>query len=160
MYACDLRWWDKKRPQSGAPAPSLWVTQDEVAATTYGLRCAPGQPGLGLCREPWLLNRGLNSGYQALNLAYHFGARRILLAGYDMQRTGGKAHWFGDHPPGLQVPSPFKDFIVRFNDIAKDLSLENVEVVNCSIETALGCFPRSTLQNELQEVNHEILSTP
>ncbi|MGA4815964.1 hypothetical protein ACPA9J_15885 [Pseudomonas aeruginosa] len=29
------------------------------------------------------------------------GAKRIILLGYDMQKTNGQSHWHGDHPKGL-----------------------------------------------------------
>jgi hypothetical protein len=77
-----------------------------------------------------------------MNLAYHLGARRILLLGFDMQRTNGKSHWFGDHPGRLNVPSPYTEFVKRFNVLANDLDAEGVSVVNCSRATALQCFQR------------------
>jgi len=149
LYACDGRWWDAKKPPSRANAPSLWVSQDEPACHRLGLAYVPSLNVAGLCRDPWVVHQGSNSGFQAMNLAYHFGATRILLLGFDMQKTGGKNHWFGDHPPGLQVPSPFAKFIQHFNVIAADLANNGVEVTNCSTETALRCFPRSTIAQAL-----------
>lgn len=84
-----------------------------------------------------------------MNLAYHFGVAKMLLLGYDMQKTGGKAHWFGDHPPGLNVPSPLKEFAARFDALASDLQNDGIEVVNCSTETALTCFRRASIYEEL-----------
>lgn len=150
LYACDKRWWDKKRPQGASAFGGLGVTQDYDAAEAYGLVYVPSHSGRGLNRTPWATNQGLNSGYQAINLAYHFGASRMLLLGYDMQATGGKSHWFGDHPPGLQVPSPYKQFAERFVELARDLQAAGVAVVNCSAETALTCFPRGDIHKELQ----------
>lgn len=150
LYACDGRWWDAKRPPQGQQAPALWVCQDEPTCARLGLAYVPSRAALGLCREPWVLHQGLNSGYQALNLAYHFGAARVLLLGFDMQKTGGKTHWFGDHPGKLNVPSPYNEFVKRFDAIAADLEQDGVEVVNCSRETALRCFRRSTIDQELQ----------
>ena len=149
LYACDSRWWDAKRPPPDVAAPRLRVSQDEVACARHGLVYVPSVASPGLCRTPWTVHQGGNSGYQAINLAFHFGARRILLLGFDMQRTDGKSHWFGDHPPGLQVPSPFQDFIRRFGPLAQDLSDEGVTVINCSAQTALTCFPRHTISQAL-----------
>lgn len=145
LYACDGRWWDAKRPALGEQAPPLRVSQDELACARHGLAYVPSLAHPGLCTTPWTIHQGMNSGYQAMNLAYHFGATRMLLLGFDMQKTGGKSHWFGDHPPGLQVPSPFTQFIAKFNVLARDLEAAGVEVVNCSAQTALTCFPRATL---------------
>lgn len=97
-----------------------------------------------------MINQGLNSGYQAMNLAYHFGATRMLLLGFDMQRTNGRSHWFGDHPGKLNVPSPYDEFVKRFGPLAKDLDAQGVQVVNCSTSTALECFPRGHIFEELE----------
>jgi hypothetical protein len=36
---------------------------------------------------------GNNSGYGALNVAFHLGAKKIYLLGYDMWSDAGKTHW-------------------------------------------------------------------
>lgn len=151
LYACDLRWWQKRAPKAEQYL-GLRYTQDERAAGRYGLELVGSRSGAGLCLQPWVVNQGLNSGYQALNLAYHFGARRVLLLGFDMQITEGKSHFFGDYPreTGLQVPSPYSDFVDRFGPLADDLAAQGVEVINCSPSTALECFKRGSVFKELE----------
>lgn len=142
LYACDLRWWAKRRP--GDPqVGGVWVSQDPTACERYGLAYVASATGTGLCRTPWTINQGLNSGYQTLNLAYHLGANRVVLLGYDMKVQPEKSHFFGDYPreSGLQVPSPYTEFIRRFRPLASDLAAEGIEVLNCSPDTALDCFP-------------------
>lgn len=92
-----------------------------------------------------MIHEGGNSGYQAINLAFHTGAKRIVLLGFDMQRTDGKAHWFGNHPGNMQVPSPYADWLHKFEQLAADLKVQGVEVLNCTRETALTCFERVSL---------------
>lgn len=94
--------------------------------------------GLGLdC-----IRYGGNSGYQAINLAFLFGAKRIILLGYDMQKTDGKSHWHGDHPGSLRKESALASWVQRFDSLASDLKYYGVEVLNASRETALKCFER------------------
>ena len=151
LYACDLRWWAKRSP-SDAQFPGLRLTQDAAAAARHGAIYVRSETGVGLCREPMVVNQGLNSGYQALNLAYHLGASRVLLLGYDMQVQPDRSHFFGDYPvgSGLQVPSPYRDFVARFGPLARDLAAAGVEVVNCSTNTALECFRRGSIFTELE----------
>jgi hypothetical protein len=151
LYACDLRWWAAKRP-GDAEFAGLRVTQDEVAAARYGLVKVPSHTSPGLCRTPFEINQGLNSGYQAVNLTYHLTAEpKIVLIGFDMGPSAtGRTHWFGDHPPGLQVPSPYGQFIERFGPLARDLKAEGVDVANCTLKTALTCFRTANLQDELK----------
>lgn len=150
LYACDGQWWDAKRPRSDDAFGGLRCSQDEHACARHGLDFVPSKVGAGLCLESWVINQGLNSGYQAMNLAYHFGASRMLLLGFDMQRTNGRSHWFGDHPGKLNVPSPYDEFVKRFGPLAKDLDAQGVQVVNCSTSTALECFPRGHIFEELE----------
>ncbi|MDG3040445.1 hypothetical protein [Roseicyclus marinus] len=104
-----------------------------------------GQRGLG--REPGVIHHGANSGYQAIGLAYQLGADRIILVGLDMQHTGGRSHWHGDHPKGLGNAWGIEGWRKNFDALAADLEAEGVEVINCSIDTALTCFPQADLRD-------------
>lgn len=99
-----------------------------------------------MSRDPAVINEGGNSGYQAMNIAYHAGARRLVLLGFDMQRTAGRSHWFGDHPGRMNVPSPYEQWVAAFRPLAADLAAAGVEVINASRATALDCFTRAELE--------------
>lgn len=102
--------------------------------------------GLGLK----ILHTNGNSGAQALNLAYLWGFDRILLAGYDMQLgPEGEKHHHPDHPAPCVQAMTFFEWIHKFEKIARDLRATKCEVINCSAVSALTCFPRSTLENEI-----------
>ena len=89
------------------------------------------------------LHYGGNSGYQAVNLAYLLGAKTIILLGFDMFGT----HYFGDHDKSLNNGSPYSQFIKAFETI--DPEKHGIEIINCSRQTAMECFPRTTLENVL-----------
>lgn len=88
-----------------------------------------------------------NSGAACINLAAQGGARRILLLGYDCQKTDGKAHWHGDHPRQLGNARQIDRWHEKFEQLAADL--KDVEVINCSRQTALKCWPRANLEDVL-----------
>lgn len=69
--------------------------------------------------------------------------------GYDMQHTGGKAHWHGDHPRGLANAQRLDRYVSHFPALADDLRRVGVKVVNCSRETALNCFERADIREVL-----------
>lgn len=92
-----------------------------------------------------MIHHGANSGYQAINLAYHFDAKRIILLGYDMHGS----HWFGEHPPTLPVKSSYRAFLDNFPPLAADLESEGVQVVNCTRDTKLTAFMQSTIEQVL-----------
>lgn len=85
---------------------------------------------------------GGNSGHQAIHLAYNLGASRILLLGYDF---GGQGHWFGDHPQPLFSGHNFDMWLTEMAYLAQALAGKGVEVINCSRESAITCFPRKTI---------------
>jgi hypothetical protein len=84
LFAIDPPWWD--------------VHGEEVRRDFAGLCYSLARvPGVRRGRFPAFEN----SGCGALALAASRGARRIVMLGYDCQRTGGKTHSHGDHPPTL-----------------------------------------------------------
>ncbi len=159
LYACDQQWWKMYYLDVAARFKGESWTGDRWAAHKYGLCHVQLYDKPGLSVEHGVIHSGANSGYQAINLAYHFGAREILLVGYDMQMTYGMSHWHGDHdsnlPPmpnvnGGRTPlvssyAEFPMWVARFEDLAKDLHDTGVKVTNCSIETALPWFRRGEL---------------
>lgn len=88
-----------------------------------------------------------NSGYQAVNLAYLLGARKIVMLGFDMQDRGGEHHFHGNHRGGtLTNPGNrlYARWIKGFETIHRLLKEEGVELINCSRRTALT-IPRADL---------------
>lgn len=139
LYSSDQRWYEFYK---GAP---------EFTGVKYGIRPLnpPDAWGItvlentgvvGLEAAPTGLRNGRNSGFAAINLAVHFGAKRVLLLGYDMGHLGGKSHWFGDHPQRIRAESPYQGFIDAFDTIVEPLRKVGVSVVNCTRRTALGTF--------------------
>lgn len=84
-----------------------------------------------------------------MNLAYVLGAKKMILLGFDMQETGGKSHWHGNHPGALNRHSPYKSWIPNFERLARDLRDAGVDVVNATRETALNCFKKVNLEDAL-----------
>lgn len=129
-----------------AHGAELW-TQDAGAAQKHGLQWIRGEGTAGLGRRH--IHWGGNSGFQAINLAYLFGAARIVLLGFDMQvGPTGESHWFGDHPrnQGFANPKKFNSWIRHLEILGRDLSDQRVDVFNATRHTALTCFPQIPLE--------------
>lgn len=91
-----------------------------------------------------------NSGAAALSLAANKGAERIVMVGYDCQRTGGQVHSHGDHPAGLGNAASMPEWPARFAECARYLARRRgLVVINASRETALTCFVRGDLEDAL-----------
>lgn len=94
------------------------------------------------------VTNGRNSGYQALQMAVWLGAKRIFLLGYDMKEQDGRAHWHAEHP----IPTPgniYGSMLECFNGIAPELKNRGIEVINCSPDSALKCFPKMPIAEAL-----------
>jgi hypothetical protein len=97
------------------------------------------------------LGNGGNSGYQALNLAVQFGAKRILLIGFDMHDRSG-VHWYGRNhweKAGNPDKGCFDRWLRAFAVAAGDLEERRVHVINASPISALTCFRRGTISGAL-----------
>lgn len=88
-----------------------------------------------------------NSGAGAIALAAKAAASRVILLGYDCQKTGGMVHHHGDHPEGLGNAGSMPKWPAQFANLAA--AMKGVEVINCSRETALTAFPRGELESVL-----------
>lgn len=117
----------------------LW-TQDPVAAKRYGLEWVQSVDAPGISLDPTRIHQGGNSAFQAMNLAVLWGASRIEIYGLDLQRVGGKQHWFGDHPVGLRRDLDFARCIRAFEEAAPQLRELGVVVVNRTPGSAVKCF--------------------
>lgn len=151
LYASDYKWWAHygemvRRGRWSAFAGECW-TCSQPAAQRMHLQFIRGEQGGGLSRRAGTIRLGGNSGHAMLSLAIEFGAARVVLLGYDMQRTGGASHWHGDHPHGLGNGGNFPLWVRRMSQVAEDL--RGVEVLNASRATALKCFPRVTIEETL-----------
>jgi hypothetical protein len=147
LYACDAPWWrvhidEVREGFTGA----LW-TQDKEAAREFGLNHIESTRLPGLGKRPGLIHQGGNGGYQAINLAYQAGAKKIVLLGFDMKGT----HWHGAYTNGLANTAGhlFATWLKNFEGMAADLALGGIEVLNATPDSALKSFPAVGLEQAL-----------
>lgn len=103
-----------------------------------------------LVMRPGKTGSGGNSGFQALNLAVQWGARRVLLVGYDMRIDLG-VHWHGPHGYGLNNPTEHltRRWVAALDGVAATLAGLGVEVLNCAPISALTAYRKTTLGEAL-----------
>jgi len=152
LYACDATWWNCSGPDFGEFTGERWSSHSlsprknddkTAAAAEHGLTLIEGCGGDGFSMDPARIHYGDNSGFQAINLALLFGARKIWLLGFDM-RINGKRHFFGDHPPACHKDSDYRQYIGHFETAARMLP-PGIEIINATPDSALRCFPRGQL---------------
>lgn len=122
IAASDRDWWIKNRA-------ALDVECEKYSIIGYDCRVVQTHvPGMrGTC----------NSGVLALEISKRKGARKIYLHGFDMHGS----HFFGDYTNGL----------INTTDARRKIHLQeyrawaemnnNIEVINCTVGSAIDCFP-------------------
>lgn len=166
-YFCDRKWWDAQYRKHGTQMEQcgsvdirypqgIWIqgvqSDKEMAShpSVHHLRLT-GQRGFD--PNPGCLRHGCNSGYQAIHLAAHFGVKRILLLGYDMQTEPQRTHWHMEERPQGFAHIIRRSFLPHFPSLAEELKPQGIEVLNCTPDSALQCWPYQSLEEALSGVS-------
>jgi hypothetical protein len=158
LHACNTQFWDFYADELKGHPAQKWTTRPEAAARYPWLNYISEIDRPGLSADPRVLHHGHSSGYQLVGLAYHHGAARILLIGFDLRFpsgydgrnriAGGKRHYFGDgeypaplqHWPSVQVRNGVHVELVELYRSVHEQGL--VEIINCTPGSALeGVIP-------------------
>lgn len=149
LYAADPDWWavhiDDVRKRFEGMLWSQSQGNKRDPRMPPDVRLIPGVHKVGLGRN--CLHFGSHGGYQAINFAYLGGAREIVLLGYDMRLVGGRRHFFGDHPPGLDRDSNYGAFCAAYDTI--DEREYGIRIYNCTPGSALTRFEFRRLEDML-----------
>ncbi len=151
-YAGDMLFWKThvarmRIAARGRFVPAQFWTTDSTAAEQYGVNRWKGRNDVGIGETMIHLNG--NSGAQAINLAYLFGARKIVLLGFTMREIDGKKHFHGDHEKPLVQKQLFGEWVHKMSFVARDAKRLGVDIVNCDPLSAMTCFRMGNLEDEL-----------
>lgn len=137
LYAMDTPWWQQY--------------DREVKATFKGLRVRGAGSSQSRLADRAMFGAGcLNSGAGALLMAAYYGAKVIIMLGYDCSvGKDGAKHWHADHPKVLGNAGMLPKWPAQFGQVAAQLN-GKVRVVNASRQTALECFERLSLYKALR----------
>lgn len=97
---------------------------------------------VGISEKPGHLSWNNSSGASAINLAYHMGARKIYLLGFDMHAPGA-SHW---HTLYGKKKVPFHRHLAAFPKIQQDALRLGVEIINISPTSKIKAFEKATLK--------------
>lgn len=103
-----------------------------------------GRSGLDLDKSS--IRHGNNSGFAAINLAIHFGAKKIILLGYDMESAGTATHWHDGYKKINHNHKIYqKSMVPYFSTLVEPLQELGVQVWNANPKSQLGTFPKCNL---------------
>lgn len=101
---------------------------------------------LGLSEDTSCINTG-NSGYGALNLAYHFRPKKILLLGID-----GTVGYFYSND---KANRPLTYLPIMFESAKPQLDKAGITVINGSPNSQITTYPRYTIESAIEEFTNE-----
>jgi hypothetical protein len=150
LYGCDVKWWNSRNPQFDG----LKLCYDSTLALFHvGINkiMIRESSDVILVDKAGVVGAGGCSGFQALNLAVQFGARKILLVGFDM-RSDLDTHWHGRHLPPCGNPSQinFDRWKKSLDGSFEKLTTLGVRVINCSPVSTLTSYPKMTIAEALR----------
>lgn len=142
LYAADAAWWAAH--PAAADFDGLRVTVQDVRGTLK-LRCSGPD---GFDPHPGAVRSGGHSGHQAVHIAMHAGASRIILCGFDMRGS----HWHGEHPFPLRNADAgaYGRWVDQFAELRNSAISLGIEIVNATPGSALTCFPAMSLEQALR----------
>ena len=123
-------------------------TRREAAALIGETIENAGRTGLELA--PTGVRHGTNSGFQSINLAYHFGVRRIVLLGFDQKvGAGDVTHHHGGYgaPPDIVRHVLQATMLPHFQSLVDPLAELGVEVINACADSAIPHWPRMSIDD-------------
>lgn len=137
LYAMDRQWWEAHKEEVAATFRGERVSSNPVAQKYQVKRLGPDT-----------LKTFQNSGAGCISLAVLSGAEKVIMLGYDCQKTGGQAHWHGDHPKGLGNAGKIEKWPAKFRQLKTHIGAK-AQVINASRVTALDMFERQSLEDAL-----------
>ncbi len=115
----------------------------------------------GIDERPRFVSWNRSSGGSAVNLAYHLGAAKIVLLGFDMKFDGEDKNWHRDHQDQdvkaqnksfrKHYQTVFTSMIKCFKHINRDAIKLGVEIINCNPDSDINCFPVMSLEEYLKQ---------
>lgn len=161
VYGCDGPWW---RSVNGLINFRGLKLSYDVAVT--GQEFGIGQVKIPnnkcdqlLFDEIGTVGAGGNSGFQALNLALQFGARKILLIGLDAHGSYGHEHWYGRNT-AWKMNNPdennYRHWRAAFKGVSGKIKEMGGDVINTSLGSSIDCFPKMSIETAFERWNIQV----
>ena len=155
VYGCDAAWWKNRRGLPDYRGLKVAGAQ-ELKYHFKDIKILELEKYDDFIRleTPGTVGAGGNSGFQAVNLVAQFGAKKILMIGFDMDHRTRYPHWYGrNNGPGRTNPDHFNYDRWRkaFTQSSAILHDAGIEVINASLKSTLKCFKMMSVGETLEE---------
>lgn len=144
----DLSWWNLHREEA-LKHDIVYTTCELLIRDKELLYFKPTNKGVEFSSKT-TLSHNRNTGLSAINLAIHFGARRIVLLGFDMNPSDdGKTHWYErNHETNY---STLRMHRKRALEVYEDIDKHGgIEIINGSTISKLPYWPKVTPEEAVE----------
>ena len=132
-----------------------FTTRPELKDRYFGVEYIREEWLPGLSTDPTYIHAHHGSSPQVLNLALHFGIKKMFLVGFDMAYRAGKPrHHFGEYPLEMQHWTRNLGPNGELVGLIKEYETINpsdygIEIYNCTPDSALTHFPFMDLEEAI-----------
>lgn len=126
------------------PNPNISYLHRVAFHTSMGNLTMQDYVTWGLNEDKRCINTG-NSGFGALNLAYHMNPKRVIIFGLD----ASNGYFFDKN----KFTRSLNHLPWIFRSTIKQLESKEIEVINASPNSKVDCFPRYTLQDAIEKLD-------
>ena len=160
LHGCNWQFWDFYYPKDLNLQRSSFfkfTTRPELEGKYPGLHFIREIWEPGLSTNPNVVHAHHNSGPQVLNLALHYGIKKMLLIGHELAyRPGQKRHFFHEYPLEMQHFTRNLGPNGELVGLIKEYETINpsdygIEIYNCTPDSALTHFPFMDLEEAINE---------
>lgn len=144
----DDRWWDAYGGEVLECFKGRIVTTNRNRRRPEFLTMGRDAASVGIATDPTRLALGTTTTQGAINLAVHFGPRRIGLLGLDLKAEGQRFHHHAEYQWGTR-PHTFAVQAIDLRMTIQPLRRLGVEVLNLSPVSTFDGFPRGDLEDLL-----------
>ena len=138
-----------------------WTTRPELINKYSDVNYIEERWADGFSVDPEYIHAHHGSSPQIMNIASLYGIKKMLLIGFDMRYQGKvsnreykeKRHYFGEYAPSMRhyprtgQNGEFNGLIEEFKTI--DPAKYNIEIINCTPNSALKHFPMGDLEDHI-----------
>lgn len=160
MLACNYDFWDYYWHDIKKYDCEKWTPRIK-SAKKYNINYIEEIWRPGLSTDNNFIHAHHGSGPQILNLALHYGVKKMALIGWDMRYPGkvsdreyeGNRHYFGEYPNQLQhwPRTGSNGEMLGLIKEVESIKPEDygIEIINCTKDSALKCYPYQSLSEFL-----------
>lgn len=151
----DVKWWDWHHEELIATGMKIATCCEHGGAREWEksgrvvFYSRDRSPRYGISEKCGFVAWNGSSGAGAINLAYHMGAKKIILLGFDMHRISGKKNWHMDHRESTKY-LPFTRHLKAFPNIKKDADRLGLTILNATPGSMIKQFPIVSLEEALR----------